>query len=137
MALSEQARDVLIQKFQEKVHRVKTGFDALTKPGDIYKQGQPFFVVNALTVEDYLDKRKGELLTKHIFQLEFEDDRVVNIMQGDAGPRRELAELFITARTLGASAKAGPYLFTEKPIPGQPQPAYIMVQQPGFEVVVT
>src|SRR5689334_4070904 len=90
LAISDAARDVLIQKFQEKIHRVKTGFDALTKPGDIHKQGQPFWVVNALTIDDYLDKRKGELLTKHVFQLEFEDDRVVNIMQGDAGPRREL-----------------------------------------------
>lgn len=132
LALSQTKQDELILAFQESLHQVQEGFGELSKPRDLFAQGMPFNVIDAITIDDFEDKRKGEILTKHIFKLEFEDGRVALVMQSDARPRRILAQTFARARALQVKAKAGPYKFAQKPIPGQPEAAFIFVQQPGF-----
>lgn len=133
LALSQEMQDQLLRELQDALHQVSEGFGDLAKPTDICDRGEAFYVVDAITIDDYLDKRKGEILTKHIFKLQFEDGRVALVMQSDARPRRTLAKQFTTARALGCSAIAGPYKYDKKAIPGQPQAALIMVQQPGFQ----
>lgn len=132
LALSSETQDALMQEMQDALHQVSEGFGELAKPGDIYKAGETFTVIDAITIPDFEDKRKGEIMVKHIFKLEFPDGRIKLVMQGDARPRRLLARSFQIARTLGQRIKAGPYIYGEKPITGQPQPAFIFVQQPGF-----
>jgi len=134
LALSPEAQDRLMQELQESMHQVAEGFGSLVAPGDIAKQGEPFSVIDAITVPDYLDRRTGEEKVKHIFKLEFPDGRVQLTMQSDARPRRMLARSFQIARTLGQRIKAGPYLYEQKVIPNQPQPAWIFAQQKGFSI---
>lgn len=138
LSLSQETQDKLTQEFADLFSQVETGFDALTNPTAIATgqstAGVPFHVIDALTIDDYLDRTKGEILVKHIFRLEFPDGRVMNTMQGDARPRRTLARLFTVARSKGMKIKVGPYLYEKKPIPGQPQPAWIFTQQPGFRL---
>lgn len=134
LALSTETQDRLLQEFQSAMHQVQEGFGDLAKPTDIYAQGLPFTVIDAVTIDDFEDKRKGEILVKHIFKLEFEDGRTMLTMQSDARPRRELAKLFTRARALGARVKAGPYKYEMKDV-NQPQPAFIFAQQPGFQVL--
>lgn len=136
LALSESMRDQLALEFQEALHQVEEGFGALTSPTDVAAMGIPFFVIDAVTINDYEDRAKGEILTKHVFKLELLDKRVLFVMQGDARPRRVLASLYQKARAGGMRVSAGPYLYEKKPIPGQPQAAWIFVQQPGFQALV-
>lgn len=135
LALSSDARDELIKQFREKLHRVKEGFGNLTSPGDVFKMAEPFFIIDAVTVENFTDRKTGEVKTKHIFKLQMSDGRIYFTMQSDAPPRATLAEMFRDARLLNVNRlKAGPYLYEQKDV-NQVQPAYIFVQQPGFEVV--
>lgn len=131
MVLSQGVRDSLMLEMREMLEQVTEGFNELTKPSDIYKMDQPFIIVGALTIEDYEDKNTGELKTKHIFRLQFEDGIVKNIMQSTARPRAVLAKMFYAARQLGLGVACGPYKFTEKAT-GKPQPALILAQQKGF-----
>lgn len=139
LALSQETQDKLTQEFADLLSQVETGFDALVNPTAIATNdnsaGLPFYVIDALTIDDYFDRTKGEILTKHIFRLEFPDGRIMNTMQGNARPRQTLARMFTVARAKGMKIKAGPYLYEKKPIPGQPQAAWIFSQQPGFQVV--
>lgn len=133
LALSQETQDKLLQELHDALHQVSEGFGDLAKPTDIFSRGEVFHVVDAVTIPDYLDRRTGEEKVKHIFKLQFADSRVALVMQSDARPRRMLARQFTIARALGRGAIAGPYKYEAKPIPGQPQPALIMVQQPGFQ----
>lgn len=135
LTLSTEKADTLMLEFQEALHQVTEGFQTLTKPGDVFAAGESFNVIDAITLNDFEDRQKGEIMTKHIFKLEYEDGRVVMVMQGDARPRRVLAELFQKARALQRRIKAGPYRYAQKPIAGQIQPAFIFEQQPGFAVL--
>lgn len=137
LALSQSMRDQLALEFQEALHQVEEGFGALTSPTDVAAMGIPFNVIDAITITDYEDRGKGEILTKHVFKLELADKRVLFTMQGDARPRRVFASLFQKARAGGMRVSAGPYLYEKKPIPGQPQAAWIFVQQPGFRAEVS
>lgn len=132
LALSQEMRDQLTLELQEALHQVEEGFGALTNAGDVAAMGIPFHVIDAVTVPDYFDRSKGEILTKHIFKLQLQDGRVLFTMQGDARPRRVFASVFQKARSQGMRVEAGPYLYVKKPIPGQPQAAWIFEQQPGF-----
>lgn len=131
LALSTETADRLMQELQEALHQVQEGFGNLVAPGDIYKLQEPFFVVDAITINDYVDQRTGEEKIKHIFKLEFADGRVLMTMQSDARPRKILAKTFQAARALGYKVKAGPYLYEQKAT-GQVQSAFIFAQQPGF-----
>lgn len=133
LGLSKEMRDQLSLELQEALHQVEEGFGALTSPTDVAAMGIPFTVIDAVTITDYEDRAKGEILTKHVFKLQLADSRVLFVMQGDARPRRVFASVFQKARAQGMRVEAGPYLYEKKPIPGQPQPAWIFVQQPGFK----
>jgi hypothetical protein len=132
LALSQTKQDELILAFQEALHQVQEGFGELAKPRDLCAQGLPFNVIDAITIDDFEDRRNGEILTKHLFKLQFEDNRIAWVMQSDARPRKIMAQTFTRARALQMRLRAGPYKFAPKVIPGQPEPAQILVQQPGF-----
>lgn len=133
LALSQQMQDQLMLELQDALHQVQEGFGELSKPRDLFAQEAVFDVVDAITISDFEDRRSGEVLTKHIFKLQFPDTRIALVMQSDARPRRILAQAFARARALGGRIVCGPYKFGQKTIPGQPEPAMIFVQQPGFE----
>lgn len=133
LALSPQAQDALMLELNEALHQVTEGFQTLTKPGDIFALAQPFDVVDAITINDFVDRKTGEEKVKHIFKLEFPDGRVMMTMQSDARPRRVLASAFQKARALGRRVRVGPYLYESKKIEGQIQPAFIFTQQAGFQ----
>lgn len=135
LALSQVTQDQAVKDFLESLHQVQEGFGDLSKPGDIYDRQEVFEVIDAVTIEDYEDRRKGEILTKHVFKLQFLDGRIAFVMQSNARPRKMLALMFTSARLNGIRAIAGPYKFVKKVIPGQPQAAYIFEQQPGFRAV--
>ena len=132
LALSQGMQDQLALELQEALHQVEEGFGALTSPTDVAAMNVPFKVIDAITITDYEDRSKGEVLTKHVFKLELADGRIIYTMQGDARPRRVFASVFQKARAGGMRVEAGPYRYEKKPIPGQPQAAWIFVQQPGF-----
>ncbi len=134
LALSPELQDKLMLEFQEALHQVESGFGMLTAPGDIAAMQTPFEVVDAITLDDFEDRKTGEVKVKHIFRLQLPDGRVLQTMQGDARPRRVLANLFRSARSLGQAIVAGPYLYEKKVVPGQIQAAWIFAQQPGFKV---
>jgi hypothetical protein len=134
LALSSETQDRLMQELQEAMHQVAEGFGNLVAPGEVAKQGLPFDVIDAITIPDYVDQRTGEEKAKHIFKLQFGDGRVVMTMQSDARPRRVLASMFQKARALGQRLKAGPYLYEQKSIVGQIQPAFVFAQQQGFAI---
>lgn len=133
LALSQSMQDQLTIEFQEALHQVESGFGVLTAPTEVAAMQTPFYVIDAITINDYEDRSKGEILVKHIFKLELQDGRILHVMQGDARPRRVLASLFQKARAVGARLEVGPYLYEKKPIPGQINPAWIFAQQPGFK----
>lgn len=132
LALSQSAQDDVVRGLLESLHQVKEGFGELTKPGDIFMMDRPFYVIDAMTIADFVDQNTGEVKTKHIFKLEFNEGDVKMIMQSDARPRAILASVFSQARLLGERIAIGPYRMQKKEIPRQIQPAYIFVQQPGF-----
>jgi hypothetical protein len=134
LQLSQETRDALTAEFLDALHQVQDGFGELTAPGKIFDMGLPFHVIDAATITDFEDQTTGEVKTKHVFRLEFEDGTVRNVMQSDARPRRVLASVFTSSRKLGARLKAGPYKYEKKAIPRQLQPAFIFTQQPGFKV---
>lgn len=137
--LSPEMQNQLDQEFLELLHRVQTGFDAPVNATAIATgestKGQPFDVIDALTISDYLDKQKGEIMTKHLFILEFPDGRVITTMQSDAPPRAAVARLFTVARMRGMKIVAGPYLFVQGPKKSQPQAPWIFEKQPGWRCV--
>jgi len=132
-ALPQTKRDELALELQEALYQIEQGFGELTSPTKIYEMDQVFWVIDAITIHDYVDPSTGEVKTKHIFRLEFESGNVVTTMQGDARPRSILAGAFIKARALGGRIKAGPYKYYKKRILNQIEPALIFQQQPGFE----
>jgi hypothetical protein len=134
LALSQGMRDELVRELLESIARVKEGFGTLVKPGTLYDQGRSFHVIEAFTVNNFVDRDTGEIRTKHLFKLQFDEGDVATIMQSDTGPRGELAGLFTRARALGGKIMAGPYKFETKDTK-RPNPAFIFVQQPGFDIV--
>lgn len=134
LALSPALQDKLMLEFQEALHQVESGFGTLTAPGDIALMAVPFKIIDAITIDDFEDRKNGEIKTKHIFKLELADGRVLHTMQSDARPRRVLAQLFQRARQLQMPIVAGPYLYEKKKIEGQIQAAWIFQQQPGWRV---
>ena len=134
LALSQELQDKLMLEFQEALHQVESGFGSLTAPGDVAAMQTPFYVIDAITIDDFEDRQTGEVKVKHIFRLQTEDGRILNTMQSDARPRRVLANMFRAARGLGKRVAAGPCLYTKKVIPGQIQPAWIFDQQAGYRV---
>lgn len=134
LALSANLQDKLMLEFQEALHQVESGFGTLTAPGDVAAMGVPFSVIDAITIDDFEDRKNGEIKTKHVFKLELADGRVLHTMQSDARPRRVLAQLFQRARQLQMPIVAGPYLYEKRKIEGQIQSAWIFQQQPGWKV---
>jgi hypothetical protein len=134
LVLSKELRDAMSLELREALEQIEQGFGDLTKPGDVFNLGQQFDVINAVTIDDYLDKTTGELKVKHVFQLQFSDGVVRNIMQSTARPRKALAEAFRLARGLGGRLRMGPYKMSRKAIPNQIQAAYIFEQQAGFGI---
>lgn len=132
--LSVATREALAGELAELMHQVQEGFGELTAPGEVFKAGEVFDVIDAITINDYLDMRTGEEVAKHIFRLQYPDGRVVCVMQSDARPRRVLARTFAVGRALGDPVVAGPYKYVKKAIKNQIQAAYIFEQQPGFRV---
>lgn len=130
--LSRETVDKLSLELTETLHQVTLGLDDKIKVSKIFDRGDSFKVIDATTLTEYLDKRTGEISSKHIFVLEFPQGDVQVIMQSDAQPRARLVKLFSTARALGARAEAGPYKMEKKEV-GQPQPAFIFEKQPGFQ----
>ena len=129
--ISPELRDKLSEQLQKTLHAIETGFDTLTKPSDIEKEGEAFWIVDGLLIEDFVDKRSGEETAKCIFRLQYEDGRVVNVMQSAARPRKLLAEACELSRQLGGAFKAGPYKYVKKGV-GQIQDAIIFEQQAGW-----
>lgn len=136
LALSQAMQDQLALEFQEAMHQVESGFGSLTAPGDIAAMKTPFKVIDAITIDDFEDRKTGEIKVKHVFKLEMADSRVFFTMQSDARPRRALADFFRKGRAVGARVEVGPYLYEKKDV-GQIQAAWILVQQPGFQVLVS
>ncbi len=134
LVLSPELQDKLMLEFQEALHQVEAGFGSLTAPGDVAAMQTPFDVIDAITIDDFEDRKTGEVKVKHVFALELPDGRVLHTMQSDARPRRMLANMFRAARSLGQAIAAGPYTYEKKVIPGQIQAAWIFAQQPGFKV---
>lgn len=132
LALSSDATDRILAELSDALHRIEEGFGNLTAPGAIAVADRPFVIVDAMTVDDFVDKTTGETKVKHIFKLQFPDGDVKLTMQSDAGPRRILADAFRKARLVGHTLTVGPYKYVKKTIPGQIQAAYIFEQQPGF-----
>src|SRR6267142_5156079 len=135
LALSTETQDKLMQALQESLHQVSEGFGDLISPGKIHAMDLPFTVIDAITIPDYVDRTTGEEKVKHVFKLQFDDERIMLTMQGDARPRRTVASLFQKARALGARAKAGPYKYGTKDVKNI-NPAFIFVEQPGFKAEV-
>lgn len=131
--LSQQTVDLMTQELRTALHQIEKGFGELTAPGKIFEMDQPFYVVDAFTIPDYVDQTSGEEKIKHVFTLEFDGGVVRNTMQSDARPRRVLAKAFMLVNQLGGRLRIGPYKYEKKPIPRQIQPAFIFVQQPGFK----
>lgn len=131
--ISPELRDKLTAELQKALHSIETGFDVLTKPGDIEKTGVTFSVVDALLIPDFIDKRTGEESEKCIFRLQYDDGRVVTVMQSAARPRKVIAQAFESAMQLGVRLTMGPYKFVRKGV-GQIQDAVIFEQQANFRV---
>jgi len=129
--LSPELRDQLTRELQQTLHAIETGFDTLTKPTDIANAGATFHVIDGVVIDDYVDKRTGEQTSKVVFRLQYEDGRVVNVMQSAARPRRLIARACEQANGLGYKFKAGPYKYIKKGV-GQIQDAIIMEQQSGW-----
>lgn len=132
MILSQSRKEDIIIRLRGLLGQVAEGFGDMTKPSDIFKMDQPFYVIGASTIDDYVDTNTGEVKTKHIFRLEFENGLVKNIMQSSARPRAVLAECFVLAAQIGGRLRCGPYKFTEKNT-RKPQPALIFSEQQGFQ----
>lgn len=135
LSLSQESLDAMTKELREALHQIANGFGELTAPGIIFGMDQPFYVIDAFTIDDYVDQTTGEEKTKHVFRLEFGDGVVRSVMQSDARPRRVLAKAFMLATGLGGRLKVGPYKFDKKAIPRQIQPAFIFSPQPGFEQI--
>lgn len=131
MGLSRETAEKLAIELREKLHSIQLGLDDKTKASNILKRGDPFTIIDAIIVRDFLDKRNGEISDKMVFVLEFAQGDTQVVMQSDTRQRRELAETFAAARALGARCEMGPYTMEEKET-GQPQPALIFVRQAGF-----
>lgn len=130
--LSQDVRDRLSLELAELMHAVEMGFDKTVKPSDIAASGQSFFIVDGLMIDNFEDRTTGEVKSKCVFRLEYDDGRVVNVMQSAARPRAVYAQLCETARQLGMSFRAGPFKFIKKGV-GQIQDAIIFEQQPGWK----
>lgn len=136
LGLSSELYDKLSLDMRRALHAVEMGWDVLSKPTDILKRNQVFYVIDALVIEDYLDKRNGELTSKCVFVLEFEDSHVETVMQSAARPRLNLAKGVENARLLGATYRAGPYKFAAVNVNNQLNDAIIFERQPGWRQLI-
>lgn len=132
LTLSPETLEQMSKELRDALAQIANGFDSLTKPGEIFDTDQSFYVIDAFTIDDFVDQKTGEEKVKHIFRLEFDGGVIRNIMQSDARPRRILAKSFMLARGMGGRLRQGPFKMEKKTITGQIQPAYIFAQQPGF-----
>lgn len=133
LGLSQATVERLTLELKEKLHSITIGMDDRTKASAILERGDPFMVIDAVTIEDWENKDTGEIQKKHIFVLEFPQGDVQVIMQSHTRNRGELAETFALARALTGKAVMGPYKMAAKPVAGRPQPALIFERQPGFK----
>lgn len=131
MQMSQEETDRLLRELNESLYQAEQGFGQLTKPSEIAASEQAFTIIDAATINNFLDTATGEESVKHVFRLQFDDGRVAQIMQSNSRPREVLADCFIKARALGARLAMGPYKLVAK-AGKQIQPALIFEQQSGW-----
>lgn len=131
LGISQEARDKMAQALQKALHEVEVFGDLMT-PGKIHASGELFFIVDGLNVDNFVDKKTGEIKSKCIFVLQFTDGRVVNMMQNSARPRAIYADAAEAARSCGLRYEAGPMRLTTKNV-NNINDAFIFERLPGFQ----
>lgn len=138
LGLSPTLYDKLSLDMRKALHAVEMSWDVLAKPSDIAKRGDVFYLIDALVLDDYIDKRSGEAVSKCVFVLEFEDGHIETVMQTAARPRIALATGVESARLMGAAYKAGPFKFVARRSAGNttPNDAIIFEKQNGWRQLI-
>lgn len=135
LGLSEMMQEKLSIDLARTLHQIEMGIGD-TSASKVAKLGVSFFVVDGVYIDEFEDRKTGEVKSKVVFQLDCDDGVVRTIMQSAARPRKLLADACEQARMLGARFKAGPYKFTSKTVNAGPSDALIFEAQPGCRQVI-
>jgi hypothetical protein len=69
IALSADTQDALALELRELMGQIGEGFGELTKPSDIFAMDQPFWIIGAATIDDFMESRPARLRRSIFFAL--------------------------------------------------------------------